>query len=89
MPVGSPWKLDRDPVAAARERAAVRLQQEVVLAGIDADPDRTPVAVDDHVERLHVRGGIGRLDVGEVAPSHRTGRAAELRMAPTRTPSSP
>ena len=56
----------------------MRLQQDLVLAGVDAEPNRTPVGVDDDVDRLDVRRRIGRLDVGEVAPAHRTGRAAEL-----------
>jgi hypothetical protein len=78
MTIGLPRQLDRGSVAHTRERTAVRLEQDLVLPAVDADPDRTPVGVDDHVERLHVRGGIGRLDVGEVTPSHRTGRAPEL-----------
>ena len=78
MAVGCPRQLHRHAVAASSEHVAARLQQDVVLAGVDAQTHRAPVGVDHDVERLDVRRGLVRLDVGEVPPPERTGRAPEL-----------
>ena len=78
MTVGIPRQLHRHAVATAAEHVAARLQQDVVLAGVRTQADRTPIGVDDDVERLDVRRGLVRLDVGEVPPAQRTRRASEL-----------
>ena len=46
MTVGLPRELDRDTVPSARERTAVRLEQDLVLPGVDTDPrpDASPAS---------------------------------------------
>ncbi|HEY8018856.1 MAG TPA: hypothetical protein VIG53_05095 [Actinomycetota bacterium] len=66
--------LDLTAVAVAGEGIAAGLEEDVVLAGVDAEAGDPPVAVDGDVDDLVVVGP----DVAEVAPAHRAGGAAEV-----------
>ncbi len=57
MHVRVPRRLDRLPVAPAGQAVAVGLEQELVVAAVDAQADRAPVGVDRHVDRLVVGTG--------------------------------
>ncbi len=56
---------------------AGRLEQHLVRAGVDPHADDPPVGVDHDVDGLVVLAVLGGVDLGEVAPAHRAGRAAE------------